>query len=104
VQEEADLYGVSVRQLVHAGNGIIYSRFLRSTEDSPEKLLSLVNWLRILAKKLDGYTIVEAIDPMLKERVDVWGHVGGAFPLMKRLKETLDPQGILNPGRFAGGI
>src|SRR5262245_57908271 len=104
VQEEAGLYGVSVRQLVHAGNGIIYSRFLRSTEDSPEKLLSLVNWLRILAKKLDGYTVMEAIDPVLKERVDVWGHVGGAFPLMKRLKDTLDPQGILNPGRFAGGI
>ncbi len=48
--------------------------------------------------------VVEAIDPLLKERVDVWGHVGGAFPLMKSLKETLDPQGILNPGRFVGRI
>ena len=104
VQEEAGLYGLSVRHLARAGNGIVYSGFLRSAEVSPEKLLSLVNWLRILAKKLDGYVVVEAIDPVLKERVDVWGHVGGAFPLMKRLKETLDPQGILNPGRFAGGI
>jgi len=104
VQEEVGLYGLSVRHLARAGNGIVYSCFLRSTEDSPEKLLSLVNWLRILAKKLDGYVVVEAIDPVFKERVDVWGHVGGAFPLMKRLKETLDPQGILNPGRFAGGI
>ncbi|MBI3795724.1 MAG: FAD-binding oxidoreductase [Deltaproteobacteria bacterium] len=104
VQEEVGLYSLSVRHLARAGNGIVYSRFLRSPEDSPEKLLSLVNWLRILAKKLDGYVVVEAIDPVFKERVDVWGHVGGAFPLMKRLKETLDPQGILNPGRFAGGI
>ena len=104
VQEEASLYGLSVRHLARAGNGIVYSRFLRSTADSSEKLPSLVNWLRILAKKLEGYVVVEAIDPVLKERVDVWGHVGGAFPLMKRLKETLDPQGILSPGRFAGGI
>jgi glycolate oxidase FAD binding subunit len=104
VQEEAGLCGLSVRHLARAGNGIVYSRFLRSVEVPPEKLLSLVNWLRILAKKLDGYVVVEAVDPALKERVDVWGHVGGAFPLMKRLKETLDPQGIFNPGRFAGGI
>jgi glycolate oxidase FAD binding subunit len=104
VQEEVGLYGLSVRHLARAGNGIIYSCFWCSTEVSPEKLLSLVNWLRILAKRLDGYVVVEAIDPVLKERVDVWGHVGGAFPLMKKLKETLDPQGILNPGRFAGGI
>jgi glycolate oxidase FAD binding subunit len=64
----------------------------------------LVDWLRILVKKLDGYVVIEAVDPALKDRVDVWGHVGGAFPLMKRLKETLDPHGVLNPGRFVGGI
>ncbi|HJY82626.1 MAG TPA: FAD-binding oxidoreductase [Candidatus Binatia bacterium] len=104
VQAEAGLRGVSVRHLARAGNGIVYSRVLPSAKVSPEKLLSLVDWLRILTKKLEGYMVIEAIDPMLKERVDVWGHVGGAFPLMKRLKETLDPHGILNPGRFVGGI
>jgi len=56
-----------------------------------------VDWLRILTKKLEGYVVVEAINPVLKDRLDVWGHVGGTFPLMKKLKETLDPQGILNP-------
>jgi glycolate oxidase FAD binding subunit len=104
VQEEAGLRGLAVRHLARAGNGIVYSRFLPSVEISPEKLLSLVDWLRILTKKLEGYVVVEAIDPVLKDRLDVWGHVGGTFPLMKRLKETLDPQGILNPGRFVGGI
>jgi glycolate dehydrogenase FAD-binding subunit len=104
VQEEAVLRGLAVRHLARAGNGIVYSRFLPSVEISPEKLLSLVDWLRILTKKLEGYVVVEAIDPVLKDRLDVWGHVGGTFPLMKRVKETLDPQGILNPGRFVGGI
>jgi len=95
---------LSVQLLARAGNGIVYSRFLRPESVALEKVLSLVDWLRILAKKLNGYMVVEAIDSTLKDRVDVWGHVGGAFPLMKRLKETLDPQGILNPGRFVGGI
>ena len=69
-----------------------------------EKLISLVDWLRILTKKMAGYMTVEGIDYRLKDRVDVWGHVGGAFPLMKKLKETLDPEELLNPGRFVGGI
>ena len=47
---------------------------------------------------------MEEIPAALKARANVWGSVGKAFPLMQRLKETLDPKGILNPGRFVGGI
>lgn len=104
VQEEAQSRGFSVRLLAHAGNGILYSRFAQGENTTPEKILSLVDWLRILAKRLHGYVVVETIDSTLKERIDVWGHIGATFPLMKRLKETLDPQGVLNPGRFVGGI
>jgi len=104
VEEEAPVRDLSVEFVVHAGNGIIYCRLPQTENLAREKLLSFVDWLRILAKKLGGYLIIEAIDPALKDRVDVWGHVGNSFPLMKRLKETLDPQGMLNPGRFVGGI
>lgn len=104
LQEEAGVRGVSAQLLARAGNGIIYDRFLDRENVASEKLLSLVDWLRILTKRLDGYMVVEAIDPALKDRIDVWGHVGGVFPLMKRLKEALDPHAILNPGRFVGGI
>jgi glycolate oxidase FAD binding subunit len=95
---------LSVQIVAHAGNGIVYCRLPQTENLSREKLLSFVDWLRILAKQLGGYLVIEAIDPTLKDRVDVWGHVGSSFPLMKRLKATLDPQGILNPGRFVGGI
>jgi glycolate oxidase FAD binding subunit len=104
VEEESGLRGMSVQLLSRAGNGIVYVRVPSVEGANAEKLLSLVDWLRILVKKLDGYVVIEAVDPALKDRVDVWGHVGGAFPLMKRLKETLDPHGVLNPGRFVGGI
>jgi glycolate oxidase FAD binding subunit len=104
VESEASARGFSLQLLAHAGNGIIFSRFLHAELVPPETLLSFVDWLRILTKKLAGYLVIEYIDPSLKDRVDVWGHVGGTFPLMKRLKETFDPNGILNSGRFVGGI
>lgn len=104
VGEEAASRGVSVKFLARAGNGIVYSRFLRPANVPLEKLISLIDWLRILTKKIDGYVVVEGIDHTLKDRVDVWGHVGAVFPLMKKLKETLDPDELLNPGRFVGRI
>ena len=36
--------------------------------------------------------------------LDVWGDVGPAIETMRRLKRELDPAGILNPGRYVGGI
>lgn len=104
VETEAAARGLSVQLLAHAGNGVIFCRFTSVDIIPEEKMLSFVDWLRVLVKRLEGYVIIEDIDPTLKARVDVWGHVGGMFPLMKRLKETFDPNGILNPGRFVGGI
>ena len=104
VEEEVGLRGMSVQLQARAGNGIVYSRFIRPDDTPPGKLLSLLDWLRIQTKRINGYTVVEEVEASLKDRVDVWGHVGATFPLMKKLKETFDPQELLNPGRFVGGI
>lgn len=34
----------------------------------------------------------------------LWSPLPPSLPIMRRLKESLDPQGILNPGRFIGGL
>lgn len=36
--------------------------------------------------------------------LDAWGTAGDTIPLMHALKQQFDPRGILNPGRFVGGI
>ncbi len=40
----------------------------------------------------------------LKREIDVWGVPSGDFPIMQKLKNVFDPNGILSPGRFMGGI
>ena len=103
LEAEAQRRQAPVRLLARAGNGIVYSVFKR--ENIPDdQLLSLVDWIRVQAARNNGFAIVEEISAALKERADVWGTVGKAFPLMQRLKETLDPNAILNPGRFIGGL
>lgn len=57
------------------------------------------------ALEVRGGTLVLLRAPLeIKERFDVWGSPGDALRLMRRVKEQLDPGGILNPGRFVGGI
>jgi glycolate oxidase FAD binding subunit len=41
---------------------------------------------------------------LLPPGYDAWGEVGPALAIMKRIKERFDPKGVLNPGRFVGGI
>ena len=49
--------------------------------------------------------MVERAPRVVKDTVDVWGPVAPeALAIMRRLKSEFDPAGILNPGRFVGGL
>jgi glycolate oxidase FAD binding subunit len=51
-----------------------------------------------------GALVLEKAPAELRAAVDVWGEPRPDFALMRRLKQQFDPQGILNPGRFVGGV
>lgn len=53
---------------------------------------------------MKGALVIEMGPLEVKERIDVWGSPGQGEGIMRRLKAQLDPDGILNPGRFVGGI
>ncbi|MBW2280610.1 MAG: FAD-binding oxidoreductase [Deltaproteobacteria bacterium] len=47
---------------------------------------------------------VERAAPEVKSARDVFGPPPDALPLMRRLKALFDPERVLSPGRFVGGI
>jgi len=94
-------------QLSHAGSGILYAHILLSEGiygEKEEALSQMVKALREQVEGMDGSLVVEYAPPVFKERVDVWGEVGGMFQIMERLKREFDPKGILSPGRYVGGV
>ena len=56
------------------------------------------------AADLGGDAIVEACPPAVKELIDVWGPAPSGMGIMRRIKQQFDPNNVLNPGRFIGGL
>ena len=61
-------------------------------------------YVRAASQRLGGSTVVEDCPESLKGTIDMWGPPPSGFGVMQRLKEQFDPRGVLNPGRFVGGI
>jgi len=59
---------------------------------------------RVLLSRGGGSLTLLAAPPSLRQRLDVWGPHPPALSLMRSVKERLDPQRRLAPGRFVGGI
>ncbi len=56
------------------------------------------------SSEIGGRSMIEWCPTKLKKQVNVWGPARDDLVLMQRLKQAFDPQGILSPGRFMGGI
>jgi len=57
-----------------------------------------------LAQQHHGHAVMFAAPPELKLGIDAWGPSPPTFKLMRDIKQKFDPKGILNPGRFVGGL
>lgn len=89
----------------HAGTSILYSRYhwARNECECGEMASAIVD-LRRHCAAIGGHLVVEKIRPEAKRGLDVWGYETPALELMRRVKRQFDPKGLLNPGRFVGGI
>jgi glycolate oxidase FAD binding subunit len=82
------------------GAGIIRVSF-----DTDERLaVDQIKRLRKSAVSSGGALFIEKAPPEVKSEADAWGDAGATVSLMRTLKETFDPQSLLNPGRFVAGI
>jgi glycolate oxidase FAD binding subunit len=71
--------------------------------DAPA-LRAALDHLRDALSGAGGSVSVLRCPPQIKAQIDVWAEAGAALSLMRRVKERFDPNWILNPGRFVGGI
>lgn len=93
--------GVTPRVTGHAGTGVTYIGLSGGGE---EARAGVVEELREIWSRRGGSLVVREAPPAFKERVEAWGPVGSRLEVTRRVKEKFDPRGILNPGRFVGGI
>ena len=56
--------------------------------------------LRTTAESLGGSLILEQAPSEFKSSVGVWGNIAKAGAIMQRIKQQLDPDNIMSPGRF----
>ena len=65
---------------------------------------ALASARRALHELGNGAVVLTAAPSVLRARADVWGPTPAGIAVMRRLKQELDPDGRLAPGRFVGGI
>ena len=78
--------------------------FLSGTPADPASAAAALRAARDKVAALGGSLALEAAPAAIRERVDVWGPPPPSLPLMRSVKDRLDPDRRLAPGRFVGGI
>ena len=84
-----------------AATGVAYVGLSGGDEDGR---VAVAEELREIWVRRGGSVVVREAPVSFKKRVEVWGPMGTRLELTRRLKEKFDPRGIMNPGRFVGGI
>lgn len=103
MERSAEARGLGVSAIGEPRSGMLQACLAGATLGP--SLPGLVDGLRAALAREDGTLVLERVPVALRGRCDVWGPVpGGALDVMRRLKHELDPAGILNPGRFVGGL
>jgi glycolate oxidase FAD binding subunit len=98
--------GIECAFICHAGNGILHSYILpgKNFRSKIDSFVELIGRLTSEAGKNEGNLVIESSPLLIKKKVDVWGQSRSDYLVVRRLKEQIDPTGILNIGRFVGGI
>ena len=94
------------RLIVSPGMGLVHVELRPVPADGGEasRLLETLELLEGTSRRAGGQLLIEVLPSREKRERDVFGEAGPAIEIMKKLKREFDPHGVLNPGRFAGGI
>jgi glycolate oxidase FAD binding subunit len=85
-----------ISAVARLGNGIVIGHL--PEEAGPESQRTLIDELSRLSREQEGNLIVLNAEDSITPEVPWWGSPEAAWPLMTKIKHTLDPLGLLNPG------
>ena len=74
------------------------------SDTNAQAIAEALQGIQAAAVASGGSAVVERCPISVKRRLDVWGPLPSSMTVMRRLKAQFDPAGILNPGRFIGGL
>ncbi|QQK81009.1 FAD-binding oxidoreductase [Salicibibacter cibi] len=83
-----------------AGHGITRA-YVKGDEAAVQ---SFVRDVRKVCEESGGYLVVTHAPFSFRQNVGVWGAKPSYFSLLEGIKKQMDPNAILNPNRFVGGI
>lgn len=90
----------------HAANGVV--RVLASGNLfeglQSKRRPKFIAELRKMTQARGGQLLALRTPADIRDQLDTWGDMGATARLMRELKNRFDPQGLLSPGRFVGGI
>ncbi|MEL6815491.1 MAG: FAD-binding oxidoreductase [Cyanobacteria bacterium J06598_3] len=91
---------------LHGSSGLGWVQFeARSdTRSDHGEAVDIVEQLRSHCLKNAGFLTILQAPKAMKHAMDVWGYSGNALGVMKDIKTKFDPQRLLSPGRFVGGL
>jgi glycolate oxidase FAD binding subunit len=88
------------------GVGIIYFALLPNArnEESKKHIENATNAIHDACAKLGGQSTIPWCPTEWKANLIIWGLENPALRQMQKIKTVFDPQGVLGPGRFVGGL
>jgi len=98
--------GIAHTYMAHSGIGIGKINLLLAENggQTASTAIDALNTLLDGCRRAGGNLVVQRAPARLKPKLNIWGAAGGDAAVTRRLKDHLDPNGIMCPGRFVGGL
>jgi len=100
----AGLARAGARIVAYPGLNLVYAGFSIGSSQDREALDRVFRVMSEIRSDARGEIVCESAPPCAKRERDVFSVSPDALSLMRALKTRFDPRGVLNPGRFAGGL
>ena len=100
VDESAGKLELYSALMSHAGSGIVYATLAGGIGELETAIAEITD----IAQESGGSSAAEDAPIEIKRNIDVWGKPRMDATLIRQIKKQFDPKGLLNPGRFVGGL